>query len=119
MDQQYGQQQQQQFGQQEQYMQMQGGQGQMWGQGADDAKRMRIDNGPPIGEVRFETAVAAQMAVQHLNGLQIHGMQVIVELDQQEASKVIVRNLPESINWDEIREQFGSIGPVVSAGFQG
>lgn len=75
-------------------------------------------SGEEFAEVRFDSAEAAQLAVQQGNGSLLANTQITVELDphSQDGTKILVTNLPAGIEWQEIKDHFSGAGIVQFAG---
>lgn len=69
------------------------------------------------GEVRFETAQHALLAVQTLNGTFMRGSQIFLQVDPtvQDGSRLVVHNVAPGATWQELKEHFASVGSVTYA----
>jgi len=69
------------------------------------------------GEVRFESPLAAQMALA-LNMSTLQGMQIVVEPDWKspDGTRLFVSNLPPSCSWQDLKDHFTCAGSVAYAG---
>eukprot|EP00928_Gymnodinium_smaydae_P026552 TRINITY_DN20817_c0_g1_i1.p1 TRINITY_DN20817_c0_g1~~TRINITY_DN20817_c0_g1_i1.p1 ORF type:complete len:357 (+),score=97.80 TRINITY_DN20817_c0_g1_i1:70-1140(+) len=65
-----------------------------------------------VGEVRYESAEGAQMAMQALDGSVMMGNQISVQLDKssKDGSKLIVTRLPAGIGWQDLKDHFKQVG---------
>mmetsp|Transcript_12889 Transcript_12889/g.22272 ORF Transcript_12889/g.22272 Transcript_12889/m.22272 type:complete len:416 (-) Transcript_12889:66-1313(-) len=77
----------------------------------------------PTGEVRYHNPMHAQMAVLSLNGSFLMGSPISVIWDQSsiDGTKLMVRGvgLGSTIKWQELKDHFGSVGPVAFAKING
>merc|ERR1712048_603681 len=66
------------------------------------------------GEVRYESPEHAQQAVAKLNGTILGGQQISIDFDMNstDGSKLIVRNVPMGIEWQDMKDHFLTMGPV-------
>jgi len=66
------------------------------------------------GEVRFDDAATAQHAVDTLNGSNLGGANITVMLDMnsQDRTKLIIGNIPPGIEWQELKDHFKQCGTV-------
>jgi len=83
------------------------------------AKRPRFEGagaGQAVAEVRFSDVNATQQALT-LNGSALEGQAISVELDarSKDGTKIIVRNLPDGIDFRRLKDFFGQCGPVAFA----
>lgn len=69
------------------------------------------------GEVRMSTADEAEQAVDRLNGSVMDGHTISVELDPHSVdhTKLIVDYLPPTVQWQELKDMFQSVGKVMYA----
>eukprot|EP00930_Biecheleria_cincta_P033239 TRINITY_DN23011_c0_g1_i1.p1 TRINITY_DN23011_c0_g1~~TRINITY_DN23011_c0_g1_i1.p1 ORF type:complete len:635 (-),score=125.90 TRINITY_DN23011_c0_g1_i1:97-2001(-) len=69
------------------------------------------------GEVRMSTADEAEEAVDRLNGSVMDGHTISVELDPNsvDRTKLIVDYLPPTVQWQELKDLFQSVGKVMYA----
>jgi len=82
------------------------------------AKRPRME--PPagagtvaIGEVRFADVAATQAALQlHGSALEGHAISVEADMKSKDGTKIIVRNLPDGIDWSRLKSHFEQCGLV-------
>lgn len=74
-----------------------------------------------VGEVRYETAEAAALAVEQLTGSSFKGVPIIVEIDatSMDGTKVLVHGLPPSAQWQDLKDHFKESGTVKYAGIEG
>merc|ERR1719253_1069954 len=73
--------------------------------------------GALIGEVRYENPLHAQQAMQMLNGSLLGGAQISVMASpgSQDGTKLLVQGIPAGAEWQELKDHFGTIGPVAFA----
>mmetsp|Transcript_97595 Transcript_97595/g.271522 ORF Transcript_97595/g.271522 Transcript_97595/m.271522 type:complete len:545 (+) Transcript_97595:100-1734(+) len=87
---------------------------------------VNVKQGPPLtgafgdqmeGEVRFDAAEHAQTAMQKLNGSVLGGRQIWIRADpnSKDHTRLIVTGFPQSIQWQELKDHFSSIGTVAFA----
>lgn len=83
---------------------------------AAGAARRRIAMVVSVGEVRFETADAAQKALS-LDGSSLCGGTIGVVLDDKskDGTKIVVREIPRNVEWQELKDHFASCGTVAYA----
>jgi len=76
----------------------------------------QLDNGC-IGEVRFEQPAHAKIAMKRFNGIEFGDNVISVALDMssQDGSKLLVQGLSSAVRWTEIKDFFGTVGPVAFA----
>ncbi|CAK0833566.1 unnamed protein product [Prorocentrum cordatum] len=69
------------------------------------------------GEVRFEDAQHAQLALKTLNGSMIGSSQIFVALDRgsTDGTKIIVTGLSPATGWQELKDHFNSMGTIAFA----
>lgn len=74
--------------------------------------------GAMYGEVRYESAADAQVALQRLNGTELGGTRVFVQLDAyaRDGSRLFVTGLSTSTGWQDLKDHFAVIGRVAFAG---
>mmetsp|Transcript_96803 Transcript_96803/g.172213 ORF Transcript_96803/g.172213 Transcript_96803/m.172213 type:complete len:459 (-) Transcript_96803:42-1418(-) len=78
-------------------------------------------NGEKIGEIRFDDPDDAQVAVDHLSGsMMADGSTISVELDpnSSDGTKLVVKGVAPSCQWQELKDHFKDIGVVAYAGFK-
>eukprot|EP00928_Gymnodinium_smaydae_P026553 TRINITY_DN20817_c0_g1_i2.p1 TRINITY_DN20817_c0_g1~~TRINITY_DN20817_c0_g1_i2.p1 ORF type:complete len:348 (+),score=102.70 TRINITY_DN20817_c0_g1_i2:78-1121(+) len=65
-----------------------------------------------VGEVRYDSAEAAQAAMQMLDGSNFSGNQISVQLDRssKDQSKLIVTGLPAGVGWQDLKDHFKQAG---------
>merc|ERR1719356_1209341 len=66
------------------------------------------------GTVRFADPVAAQMAIAQLNGAQLGGGQISVQMDWNslDGTKLFVKGIAPETGWQELKDLFAQCGPV-------
>jgi len=74
-------------------------------------------SGPSIGEVRMSNAQEAMNALTMLNGAQMLGSTIQVNLHpgSQDGTKLQVSGIPPGAAWQELKDLFGSCGVVMHA----
>jgi len=74
-----------------------------------------------VGEVRYDDASLAQVAVASFNGSMLGGAEIEVKLDMnsQDGSKVVVKGIPPGLDWQELKDHFGTIGRVAFCDVKG
>lgn len=72
---------------------------------------------PSVGEVRMSSAEEASLAVQTLNGGQMSGSTLSVQLHggSKDGTKLQVSGIPPGAAWQELKDLFGSCGTVMHA----
>jgi RNA recognition motif-containing protein len=70
--------------------------------------------GAMTGTVRYETPIAAQMAMAQLNGAHLCGAQITVDSDwnSQDGTKLWVAGIAPGTGWQELKDLFAQCGPV-------
>lgn len=73
-----------------------------------------------VGEVRFDTPATADQAIMLLSGGLMNGSTITVEQDGtcRDASRVLVRGVPEGTHKITLRDHFAQVGKVVFAGYR-
>lgn len=81
----------------------------------------KVQDGSAIGEVRYDKAQHAKVAIQKLNGKQLKGSVLSIELDpkSQDQTKLLVHGIPRGAEWQELKDHFGQIGPVAFTDVRG
>lgn len=89
--------------------------------GSKAAKKQVLSEDAGMGEVRYTTPEQAQAALEQLSGSVLRGVEVSVQPDptSQDASKILVSNLPAGLDWKELKEHFAQVGEVAFAGIFG
>lgn len=81
---------------------------------------IRGGRGPTlIGEVRYDTAVMAQQALQMLNGSEMDGgakLSISMDSASKDGTKLIITGIPPGSGWQELKDHFSQAGPVAYAG---
>merc|ERR1719487_1892118 len=79
-------------------------------------------DGPTVNaEVRFDDTETAQRAADTLNGSQIGGATITVEMDpnSKDGTRIKVAGVPKGADWQEVKDHFGQIGRVAFADIKG
>lgn len=65
-------------------------------------------------EVRYDDPVHAQAALTDLNGSVLGGGTISIQIDEksQDGTKLMVNGIPPGIEWQELKDHFGQVGPV-------
>eukprot|EP00927_Polykrikos_kofoidii_P008446 TRINITY_DN13500_c0_g1_i1.p1 TRINITY_DN13500_c0_g1~~TRINITY_DN13500_c0_g1_i1.p1 ORF type:complete len:352 (-),score=80.47 TRINITY_DN13500_c0_g1_i1:61-1116(-) len=73
------------------------------------------------GEIRFEDAASAQLAMQKLSGSSLGGVPITLEWDpsSKDETKLLVSDLPPGTEWQELKDHFAVIGNVAFANVNG
>jgi len=73
------------------------------------------------GTVRYDDPADAQQAVEQLNGSELGGSTITVEIDpqSQDATRLTVRGIPAGIEWQELKDHFKCIGTVAFCDVKG
>lgn len=77
-----------------------------------------------VGEIRYDAPEHSAQAVSEFNGTYMpnHDQPISVEFDERqkfgEGTKLIIRNVPASVQWQELKDYFKVIGTVAYAGFK-
>jgi len=69
------------------------------------------------GEVRYDDVVHARTAMTTLNGSQLGGSQIFIQADPKstDGTKLSVSGIAPGTEWQELKDHFGSVGPVAFA----
>lgn len=67
-----------------------------------------------VGEVRYDNASLAQNAMQSLNGSDLGGSAICIDVDinSPNGTRLHVTNIPTSIQWQELKDHFSHAGHV-------
>lgn len=70
-----------------------------------------------LGEIRFDSPLPAQQAVATLDGSNLKGCPIQVQIDPSTpgGSKLLVANLAPNTAWQDLKDHFSSCGPVAYA----
>jgi len=80
------------------------------------------NDGPPQNaEVRFDDATTAQLAANTLNGSDLGGTIIMVELDpgSKDGTRIKVSGIPSGAGWQDIKDHFNQVGRVAFADIKG
>merc|ERR1740116_274113 len=94
-----------------------GGAGGLMGGGKGGGAMGMGGAGGGMGEVRFQLAESASVAVQALNGSMIMGQQITVtpDVSSKDGTKVLVSGLGPGVGWQELKDHFGQAGAIAFA----
>merc|ERR1740121_2347437 len=95
------------------------GSGGFGGCGGKPANNQRSD-GSSVGEIRYDDASHAHIAIQSLNGSPFGDSTISVQYDQssKDGTKLMVTGMPPGTKWQELKDHFKAIGTVAYAGFK-
>lgn len=71
-------------------------------------------SGSLSAEVRFDNANTCRMAIQKMNGSNLGGNAISVVLDQrsQDQTRLVAMNLPQGVEWQEVKDHFSQAGTI-------
>lgn len=74
-----------------------------------------------VGEVRFDTPHAAQVACQQMNGAPLSGapLQVSMDANSKDGTKVLVTGIPLGVEWQELKDHFAPVGSLAFVEIRG
>mmetsp|Transcript_108702 Transcript_108702/g.307438 ORF Transcript_108702/g.307438 Transcript_108702/m.307438 type:complete len:445 (-) Transcript_108702:203-1537(-) len=77
--------------------------------------------GTSVGEVRYDSTSDARQAMLLLDGTNLHGYQLSLQMDNssKDGTKLIVYGLAPGIQWQEIKDHFSQVGTVAFANITG
>eukprot|EP00927_Polykrikos_kofoidii_P076068 TRINITY_DN7279_c0_g1_i1.p1 TRINITY_DN7279_c0_g1~~TRINITY_DN7279_c0_g1_i1.p1 ORF type:complete len:859 (+),score=135.60 TRINITY_DN7279_c0_g1_i1:328-2577(+) len=71
------------------------------------------DSGQPfVGEINYNSPSQAQAAMHMLDGTEMRGVRISVQMDPIHPSKILVHNLPPGCKWQEVKNHFSQAGHV-------
>jgi len=78
---------------------------------------IKANNGPMMGEIRFETADEAKQAISVLSGTELMGSTITVKNHptSKDGTKLQVMGVPPECQWQELKDAFSEVGNVVFA----
>jgi len=88
--------------------------------GAAIATQFSAD-GEGMAEVRYDNPTHAKQAIGRLNGKPLAGSPLTIQLDPSstDGSKLIVTGVPDTADWQEVKDHFAMIGQVAFADVRG
>ena len=87
--------------------------------GAGDKGLVTRGVGERVGSIRYENKAQAMKALNTLNRKPLMGCPLDIRQDEYILSKLIVQNLPEDLEWQELKDHFAQCGTVAFANMKG